>query len=223
MYRRMWGRPAKGRRRLRLALLVIVLILLLLLAEKQFAPIIGAAAAQKCHSLALTAINQAIQQELTENPDFSDYQQMIQVERDQNGRISLLIPNSLRINQLNADLTLRIDQALNQLGRQSVAIPLGAASGSSLLAATGPNIDVGFVAAAAPSVSLSDQFTSAGINQTKHSLTLHITVDLLVTAPFDREKITVSTSVLLAEGIIVGDTPEGYAGINTASPQTGNQ
>ncbi|MEG2213734.1 MAG: sporulation protein YunB, partial [Clostridiales bacterium] len=100
------------------------------------------------------------------------------------------------------------------LHRQSVAIPLGAISGSKLLAAVGPNIHVGFTIAATPRIELRDQFSSAGINQTKHSLSLLIQADLLIAVPFEPQKITVATTVLLAEGIIVGNTPDSYVNIN---------
>ena len=88
-------------------------------------------------------------------------------------------------------------------------------TGSKLLSSWGPDIPVRVTGIATPSVALSDSFTAAGINQTKHSIYLEAKATIQVAVPFQEETCTVSTKVLLAEGIFIGDVPETFLSLDT--------
>ena len=103
-----------------------------------------------------------------------------------------------------------MEDALSHLADQKITVPLFAASGSRFLASFGPELPVRVRGLAMPQISLSDSFIAAGINQTKHSIYLNVDAELMVAVPFDSERCHISASVLLAEGIIIGQIPETY-------------
>ena len=66
----------------------------------------------------------------------------------------------------------------------------------------------------APQAELRDSFTAAGVNQTRHSIYLELSCGIRVISPFSRQELLVSTTMLLAEGIIVGYVPDTYLSID---------
>ena len=60
---------------------------------------------------------------------------------------------------------------------------------------------------------LKSSFETAGINQTKHSLILEITAEVKVLAPFVSETEKYKNNIVIAETIIVSDTPSSYYNI----------
>ena len=51
---------------------------------------------------------------------------------------------------------------------------------------------------------------TAGINQTKHQINLEVMVDIDILIPWATESARVTTEVLIADTIIVGQVPETY-------------
>ena len=59
-------------------------------------------------------------------------------------------------------------------------------------------------------MTMEDSFLSAGVNQTLHSIYLHVETDIRIIVPFSNQTVKAKTDLLLAEGIIVGYTPDTY-------------
>lgn len=217
MRRRKWGRGGRygrGRRSGRALLLVFPLILaLLVLTELRLAPLIEESAARHAHSAALTAITQAVDQQMAAYSQVCDYQQLMHIERDSQGRITLLVPDTVLLNSLIVDVVEGINQGLEASSRQQLTLPLGAVTGSRLFSSFGPELRFRFRAQGTPSVSVEDDFSSAGINQVRHRIYLRVDSDIRVMVPLARRGETVSATVLLAEGIIVGYTPDTYVNL----------
>ena len=57
------------------------------------------------------------------------------------------------------------------------------------------------------------EFESAGINQSKYKVYLHVKTETRLLVPFMSEKFTTENTVLIAEAVIVGDVPQTYANI----------
>lgn len=218
MARCVWGRRRgyrrQGRRALALWLLMPLLVVLFLFVEMQLAPLIETAAAQKAHSTALRAMTEAVNRTVAGYQDACDYQTLMHIERDSDGRITLLAPDTMLLNELITETVGAIETDLNSIGKQKLSLPLGSVTGSPLFAALGPEISFGFRVLGAPSVAVEDDFTSAGINQVRHRIYLTVTSELRVIVPFSRASSEVTTTVLLCEGIIVGYTPEAYFELN---------
>ena len=194
----------------KLLLSLATLISVLFFMERQLGPVIMGMATMQAQRTALTAVEEAIQQTLAAHPEYTDYQQLIFLEKNNDGHVALMIPNIMRINDLVATTMLDIQERWNDIGRQGIAIPAGSLTGSKILAGLGPDIRLSFISTGAPELTIHGEFESAGINQTRHRIWLDISGEVLIAAPFSRETIHISSSMLLAESVIVGPIPETY-------------
>ena len=145
------------------------------------------------------------------------YDDMMIVQKDDAGRVSLLQANTTLMNSLASETALHAQAALSSLENQFVSIPLGAALGVTILAGSGPRIRVQILPVGAVSALFSTEFQSAGINQTRHKilLTLEATVRLVI--PNGVEEVAVSSQMAVAESIIVGLVPDSFVDVNNDS------
>jgi sporulation protein YunB len=187
---------------------------LLIFTESRLAPLVEELAVQKAHSAALSALETAVRRIMACHPEYHDYQQLMTLEKDSSGHVAVMIPNTMRLNELVSDIMLDVERGWSELTRQEISIPVGALSGSRVLSGLGPDLKLYFATAAAPTLSLKDEFISAGINQTRHRIWLDISGEVLIAAPLRREKVDICSSVLLAESVIVGPIPETYVNID---------
>ena len=185
-----------------------------MLLESAFAPPLLAAAQEQARTRALAALTDAAGRQIGKN-GAGDYRQLIQIERDENGRAALLLPNTALYNTLIHDITLDAVDSLEQLSRQRIRLPAGIATGSALLSGLGPDVPFRIRVLGTPSVQVEDELTAAGVNQVRHRIWLDISAQIRVLAPFSRETAEVHATVLLAEGLIVGYVPDAYLGLDS--------
>ena len=97
---------------------------------------------------------------------------------------------------------------------QVIEIPLGNLFGSKLFSGTGPYIPVKIMSVTSVNSSLENEFLSVGINQTMHKIYIDAIIDLSVMVPGYESVVSVSTTVLIAETVIVGKVPDTYIDFN---------
>ena len=131
----------------------------------------------------------------------------LQQTREEQGEFAAIVKNesgeivsvellSGAVSRFQNQVTGKVNEALNQYASSRVSVPLGSASGMTLLAGS-------------VQTELLTQFTQAGINQTCHQILLRLTLTLDVAAPLQCQPVTVTYTCLLSETIIVGKTPDG--------------
>jgi len=208
-----WHSRRRRRRALLITAVLILCVALFFMAERRLAPAMQTAALQQSHTLAMAAMSEAIRDQIALNPGVGDYQQLMYVERDDNGRITLMVMDTQLMNRLISSVVLDSEQRMLQLTKQRLTLPLLSLTGSQIFAGMGPEVRFSFRMSSAPELLLKDEFTDAGVNQTRHRIYVELTTRLRVIAPFSRAEETVTATVLLAEGIIVGYTPDTYVNI----------
>ena len=91
---------------------------------------------------------------------------------------------------------------------------LGVALGSLVLpeffSGKGPSIPVRILAIRNSDANFQSEFTEAGINQTLQQLRMDVIVDVTILVLGQTETFTVSSQMVVAETIIVGDVPATY-------------
>jgi sporulation protein YunB len=147
-----------------LGLIICLLLLMLFVIERNLKPTIKEIGEAKARQVATEAINDAVKHKIA---DSVNYQDLIFVQKDSQGRIVLMQPNIVRINQLVSDTTLYINNNLKELEKKEFSIPLGQVLGSQLLANYGPHINVKILPIGTVKTIVSDNFVEAGINQTR--------------------------------------------------------
>jgi len=152
-------------------------------------------------------INEIVNREVVAKTSYED---LVKIHKDRNGRIVLIQPNSIMINKIMASTTVRITESLGQTHEESISVPLGQITGSTLLAGYGPRIKVKIIPSGQVHVEIINKFDEAGVNQTRHLIYFRIQSDMKIAVPLMGEELKVSTTVPLAETIIIGDVPRTY-------------
>ena len=194
--------------------ILLVLLLaaaLLLFLEKNLSKTLLDMAYATAHSIALETVNRAAQKVVGEG---IAYAELMEVETDSEGRVTMLRANTMRMNQLATETAILAQQELNSIDNQVIRVPLGAALGIRFLGGFGPRIGVQIVPIGAVNTHYETEFETAGINQTRHKifLTLETSVSLIV--PADSRMVSVTGTVPIAESIIVGQVPDSFVDVN---------
>jgi sporulation protein YunB len=185
------------------ALIGIVLFVWL---ETSMTPIAISMAEAKVTAIATQALNAAVVDSLDE----ITYDQFISTSYDENGNVSLLQANTARMNSLATQTALAAQEKIAEISSQKVSIPLGSALGIQLLSGKGPNVSVSVVPVGSVTCEFLSEFSSAGINQTRHRLYIKLTASMRVIMPSQSSSVTAITQVPVAETIIVGQVPSTY-------------
>ena len=101
----------------------------------------------------------------------------------------------------------------------SIKIPVGTIIGGDLIFGRGPGIDVKVMPIGTVATEIQNEITSAGINQTRHQIILVVNVQMSVITGIRRLPTNVSTTICIAETVIVGKVPESYTNIDAHTTQ----
>lgn len=205
-FKKMGGRVA------RLAILILLLLTAASMAlEQNLSAVILDLAQADAYSLAVNALNNAVADTMATGVT---YEELMTLQRDETGRVSLVQANTMRMNQLATAIALDAQKRLAQGDDQQVHVPLGAAFGIPLLAGLGPELAVQIVPVGAVSSQFATEFESAGINQTRHKISLLIRARVALVIPSGAREVSVETQVSVAETIIVGMVPDSFVDVN---------
>lgn len=138
------------------------------------------------------------------------YDRIVYFEKDLNGRITALKTNMSEVNRLKTSILNLINDEIMAMDTSHLGVPLGSLFLPEFLSGKGPSIPVQILAIRNSDASFQSAFTEAGINQTMHKLTLEVLVDVSVLVLGETESFTVTSQVVVAETIIVGDVPETF-------------
>lgn len=211
--RRRSGSPRQGSGLLLAALLGVGLALLVIRAvDAALRPAVTTLASVQAEQEITAIVNDAVTAAMADQG--TAYADLVSVERDGGGKVSLLAVNSVKLNALR---TLILQQVLTQvegLDAQELGVPLGSLTGFATASDWGPVLPVGVLTAAVPRAEFSNRFIAQGINQTLHQILLDVTVEVTLLIPGGRTETSVTAQVCVAETLLVGEVPETYLGLS---------
>lgn len=138
------------------------------------------------------------------------YDRIVYFEKDLDGRITALKTNMSEVNRLKTDILNLINNEILALDTADIGVPLGNLFLPEFLSGKGPVIPVQIIAIRNSDASFSSSFTEAGINQTLQKITLTVSVDVTILVLGKTDSFTVSSQVVVAETVIVGQVPDTY-------------
>lgn len=162
------------------------------------------------------AINRIVNEKVVND---IEYQKLITVHKDGQGRIVMIQPNTIILNRIITRTIIEIAENSKQMRTESIRIPAGQLLGPSFLAGYGPNFRVKIIPAGEVKVNVLNKFDQAGVNQTRHLIYFKIDSNIKIAVPYMDEAIHVSTVIPLAETIIVGEVPKTYLNFNGGGKQ----
>ena len=136
------------------------------------------------------------------------YDRIVYFEKDLDGRITALKTNMSEVNRLKTEILNIINDEILALETSDIGIHTGNILLPELFSGRGFMIPVQILAIRNSEATLASDFTEAGINQTLHQLNMHICVDVTALVLGKTESFTITSQVIVAETVIVGQVPE---------------
>ena len=190
---------------------LLSLITLVLFADRRMRIIIGSYAQSRARIIANSIISSTVNDYLSGSS--ITYKDLMLINCGIDGTVNSVEFDTITITKIKSSI---IAQIQNNIARQEnvvVSVPIGTLTGSQFLNNRGPKIDISFNMSSAVYSKISSTFTSAGINQTLHKISLDICADMYFVMPWYRTSGSFETEFVLAETIIVGDVPDAYTNV----------
>ena len=150
--------------------------------------------------------NDAIARQIAEG--VIQYDRIVYFEKDLDGRITALKTNMSEVNRLKTAILNIINDEILAMDTSDLGIPVGSLILPEFWSGRGPAIPVHILSIRNSDGSFSSNFTEAGINQTLHQLSMEVLVDVSILVMGRAQSFTVSSQVVVAETIIVGQVPD---------------
>lgn len=188
--------------------LLILALMLFLFFRYKFNSAIRALSETQVKNSTSDLINDSIDAQIA-NGDIR-YDRLIYFEKDLSGKITALKTNMGEVNRLKTSILNLINEEILALDTSQIGIPIGSLFLPELLSGKGPSIPVEIISIRNSDAAFSSNFTEAGINQTLQQLSMEISVDVTVLVLGITNSFTVSSNVVIAETVIVGEVPDTY-------------
>ena len=207
----------KSRRKIKkflftMTVMFVALFIIFSLIDSRLRPVIVSNTTTLAKMVGTKAINDAITTVMARNN--VTYNQLVTLDKDSEGHICAIETNAVNMNRLKSDITAEVIKTINNISNKNLSIPLGTLFGNNLFIGRGPAIKirinpVGYVVS-----NMVNNFSSAGINQTRQQILADVKIVITMTVPTYIVSTTVESNVLIAETIIVGTVPNSYIDIN---------
>ncbi len=138
------------------------------------------------------------------------YDDLVTIQKNDSGDITLISCNSSNVNKLSNTITSHCQTDLKSLENTGINIALLTFTGIPFLNGIGPKINIKTTPVGYCDSKYISKFTSCGINQTLHQLSIIVSAKVDVLLPIKTFEIEVNTEVLVCESIIVGKIPQVY-------------
>ena len=188
-------------------LVVVSLVGFFFLRSKYYAVITSLAQTQVTNATS-DLINDAVATQISNGT--IAYDRIVYFEKDLNGRITALKTNIGEVNNLKTQTLNTINNEILETENFDIGIPIGSLFMPEFLSGRGPQIPVRILSVRNSDATFDSSFTHAGLNQTLHQLNMCVLVDVTVLVLGHTMSFTVSSQVVVAETIIVGDVPDTF-------------
>ncbi len=177
-----------------------------------------------CETAANSKGNKIINDEVYKVMQNYTYNDLITIDKDVNGKISLIEANSVAINEITSRINSNIQREFDKIPTITVYINMGSVTGVRALKNMEPKFEIELESAGTLKANVRTEFKSVGINQTQHKIFLELDGKIGILTPFSTFSKNINMNVLLMEAVIVGEVPETYYNLEgiTDSAETYN-
>ena len=192
----------------RLLILAILLVAVFLLLRDQYDRVIGSLAQTQISNTTSDLTNDAIARQIASGD--IRYDRIVYFEKDLDGRITALKTNMSEVNRLKTDILNLINDEILALDTMDIGIPLGSLILPQFFSGKGPHIPVHILSIRNSDATFTSNFSQAGINQTLHQLTMVVSIDVAMLVLGKTGSFTITSEVVVAETVIVGQVPQTF-------------
>ena len=192
----------------RIGIIGIVIVAVFFLLRSRYRDVISDLARTQVMNTTSDLTNDAIAKQIAAGN--IAYDRIVFFEKDLDGRITALKTNMSEVNRLKTDILNIINDEILSLDTSDIGIPLGSLFLPELLSGKGPSIPVHILSIRNSDADFVSHFSQAGINQTLHRLNMEVSIDVAVLVLGETNSFTMSSEVVVAETVIVGDVPQTF-------------
>lgn len=138
------------------------------------------------------------------------YENIVYFEKDVSGKITALKTNIAQVNMLKTETLDYVNETLLDTDNFDIGVPIGSMVLPEFLSGRGPQIPVQIMSIRNSDAVFDSNFTQAGINQTLHQLKMTVLVDVTVLVLGQTVDFSVTSDVVVAETVIVGQVPNTF-------------
>ena len=191
---------------IRFGLLAAVCLIFLLTLRYKYRDVITELARISVKNTTSDMINDAIDLQVTEGN--IAYDRIVFFEKDLEGRITALKTNMSEVNHLKTEILGILNDEILSLDTTAMGIPVGSLFLPEILSGKGPVIPVQILSIRNSDADFLSDFSASGINQTLHQLNMEVSIEVSVLVLGQTDSFTVTSQVLVAETVIIGDVPQ---------------
>ena len=172
--------------------------------DKIITPTLLAVADAEMRARCMEIVNKVVSDEYSKAFNYDD---IIHVDKDQDGNIVMLKADTLKMNKIACDVSIDSQKKLRELGEYGIKIPLGYIFKNNLLSYLGPSITVKMQPIGSIETKYHSEFESAGINQTRQRIYVSFKTNMRVILATKGNDLEVNNEIPISETIIVGKIP----------------
>ena len=135
------------------------------------------------------------------------------VERDEEGSIKYIEPDSRLINKLVLAFMTGVEEDYSLDDTQAVKVNLGVVTGSKILSQLPFTATIRVQPLSMTKFQYETEFETQGINQTRYCVYCTIQSTIRILAPFTDEIAEINRRFLIAEAVVVGKVPDSYVNV----------
>lgn len=199
-------------RTFKLSYFILAVIILLAAAAFAFHRQVSRHMAEICEykgrNTATDIVTSAVEDQLEK--ETADNRSYIDIKRDTDGNIVSIETDSTAVNELQKNVRQSVNEALSEIENKKLSLPLGTLSGITFFSGRGPEISLKLHQVGAVDTEIHSEFISEGINQTKHRISVFVTVEISAILPLHSTDIKIADEFLVSETVIVGKIPNIY-------------
>ena len=165
---------------------------------------------KSCKTSAWSKANNIVHEEVENAMNYYTYNDLVKVEKDANGNVTLMNSNTILINQLVFKITWNIQKRIDEAPTTMVYINYGSVSGVTFWKNFGPKFDIELESAGGIDAKIKSEFQSTAVNQSIHRIYLEMDTVVRILTPLGVFGKEINSKVLVAEAVIVGTVPDTY-------------
>ena len=172
--------------------------------DKNILPAVLSIGEEKLRREATTIINETALDIYSKHFNYND---MIITEKDNDGNITMLRADTVKLNYLSAKLVLASNDKIGELEEIGLKVPMGYVTKNLIFYNLGPKVDIKMTQIGNITSKYESVFESAGINQTRHKIYLNVNMKMKLIVPLNSRDVEITSQIPISETIIVGKIP----------------
>ena len=202
------GLSKKAKFRIVLIVFLAIIVLFCFYYFKIVCPIVVSLSQERVRSIATSTISTVVGDVMVDKN--ITYDDLVAITYSSENKVELIEIDTIQINIIIREITKRVQNEFDTLGKEGILISLGTFTGIPFLFGLGPDVSIKLVPVGTVNTKVSSNFNEAGINQTIHRLYFIVSSNIGMVLPAMTQNFTTELEVLLCESIIVGEIPSVY-------------